>query len=152
VSPPLSPRNAAEAIAFLRAERNQNNSNWYRLCLKLTRVARGLPGGWATANIAMYDTPRQYRVYNRADLRRGMVVYFDDPHDANTAGHICTFAGRRNGVEYVWSNDALRAGKVDLVPFDYFPKKWGDPFVFGATWLNGHLLTNMRGKPYKRDR
>jgi hypothetical protein len=84
------------------------------------------------------------------DLRPGMVVYFDDPHDSNPYGHIVTVAGRARGVDVrylrsliVWTNSVV-ANKIVAVRGDYFGRHWGDEFQFGATWLNGQELRMSR--------
>ncbi len=113
-------------------------------CLKICRTARNLPGGWPSAVAAQAATPAAHRVHNIANIRPGMVMYFDDPRDSNRFGHIVTVAAVASTIRSladitVWSN-SVKAGQVVKVKADYFPRHWGDGFVFAATWLNGSAL------------
>lgn len=122
------------------------------MCLKVCRTARGIPSRYLTAVDAQRATPDKHRVRRVEDLRRGMVLYYDDPSDSNRAGHIATMVGRVPGYKkdslsdiLVVTNSVIR-GQLTTVRGDYFPNYWGDPFVFGATWLNGFELDIPTGK------
>lgn len=143
---PDAPRTRAQQFAFLRAA-HTGPLQWKALCLSLARQAPGLPAIYPSALAAQVATPKANRVPDVGDLRRGMVAYFDDPSDSNKFGHIATVAGWDQGRVtgdladlLVWSNDAARTGGVDLVRASFFPARWGDGFVFGATCLNGYDL------------
>lgn len=129
------------------------------MCLKVCRTGRAIGSRYSTAKIAQDNTPKQYRVYKVRDLRRGMVLYFDDPNDSNKAGHIVTMIGRVRGGDpdslhdvLVKTNSVVK-GKLVTVRADYFKEHWGDDFQFGATWLNGQELDipsgNTRVKQFK---
>lgn len=122
-------------------------------CLQITREARNLAAVYPSAVVAQNATPAAHRVYHVADLRRGMVVFYDDPHDGNPFGHVGTLVGRDRdrdpdtlGSLLVKSNSVL-AGQLAVVRGDYFPTHWGDAFTFGATWLNGVALDLPDGGP-----
>lgn len=141
---PDAPSTRAEQFAFLRKAHDGPNV-WRALCLSLARQAPGLPAVNPSARAAAEATPKAHRVPKVADLRRGMVAYFDDPNDSNTFGHIVTVAGwagkgRTLNDLLVWSNDAARSGGVDMVRGSFFPTHWGDDFQFGAISLNGYML------------
>jgi hypothetical protein len=74
-----------------------------------------------------------------------MVMYFDDPRDGNKFGHIVTVAAvPAGGAKHlsditVWTN-SVTDNRVVKVKADYFPRHWGDGFVFASTWLNGEAL------------
>lgn len=113
------------------------------MCLKVCRMARNIPAKYLTAKEAQDATPEDHRVHAIRDLRRGMVLYHDDPSDSNRAGHITTLAGRVRGFDpdslhdlLTWTNSVV-PGKLVLVRGDYFQEHWGDKFKFGATILNG---------------
>lgn len=144
----LSPNNTAEAMAFLRLQHASGSTAWERKCLVLARTARGIDMLNPTALSAAHATPEADRVYDLADCRKGMVLYFDDPNDGNPAGHIASDAGRNaDDIVLTWSNDAKRVGGVDLVRADFFPANWGDAFLFGAKSLNGVKLDLAADKP-----
>lgn len=113
------------------------------MCLKICRTAAGKAAVYPSALEAQRNTPEAHRVRKVRDLRKGMVLYYDHPSDSNPYGHIVTMIGRVKGADpdslrdvLVETND-VKANEVVVVRGDYFPQHWGDPFVFGATWLNG---------------
>lgn len=116
------------------------------MCLKICRTARDLPAVYPSAKAAQDATPHQYRVTKVADLRRGMVLYFDEVGDSNPYGHVCTMVGRVKGFDWDDLNDVLvetnsvKSGQVVVVRASYFEKYWGDKFQFGSAWLNGYPL------------
>lgn len=111
------------------------------MCLKICRSARAIPARYPTALSAMLATPREDRVYDPYKIVRGMVMYFDDPADSNTAGHIVTVAGRQDDrMILTWTNDAEYSGSLNVVRASFFPRYWGDTFQFAATSLNGFDL------------
>lgn len=141
------------------AQRDTNATlAWYRrydtnppfdpdgMCLKICRTARNIGPMYPSAISAQVATPDRFRVQRVRDVRRGMVMFFDDPHDSNPYGHIVTVAGRAKGVDprhlrslIVWTN-SVRTNQIVAVRADYFPRHWGDEFQFAATWLNGVRL------------
>src|SRR5690349_4041738 len=103
----VAPRSTKEAAAFLR-EAHNGPLVWDGLCLKLQRMARGLPAVYPSAIAAQLATPISERVYRQEDLRRGMVAFSDDPRDSSIFGHIYFIAGRdKNNRILTWTNDAL---------------------------------------------
>lgn len=144
----LAPRTAEQAAAFLK-EQHEGPLAWKQLCLKLQRVARGLPIVYPSALTAALATPKSERVLKIEDLRPGMVAYSDDPADDNPFAHIYFIAGRSRTTKEVltWTNDALRSGGVDIVPISWYKRNWGDNFMFGATWLNGYDFSEFDKPP-----
>lgn len=148
-------RNFKEALAWYDTHQTtqQIGFNPNGMCLKICRSARGIGPMFPTAKAAQDATPIEYRVTKVSDLRAGMVLYFDDPFDANKAGHIVTMIGRVKGADrnklsdiLVWTN-SVQSGRLTVVRADYFEKYWGDPFQFGATWLNGQILDHWEPAP-----
>lgn len=146
-----APKNTAEAAAFLRYQ-HDHGIRWNQLCLQLQRTARGLPGVYPTALSAAMHTPESERVYKLDGLKRGMVSYSDHPSDGNPSGHIYFIIGRKKGFArsnpdgiLTWSN--LSGGAVGVVPLSYYLRSWGDPWQFGATWLNGYNFADFDAAP-----
>lgn len=141
-------RNWKGALEWYRTHQrtSQIGFNPNGMCLKVCRTARDIPARYPTAKAAQDATPKAHRVTKVADLRKGMVLYYDDPRDSNRAGHIVTMVGRVKGYnpnalsDILVETNSVKSGELVVVRGDYFPKYWGDPFVFGATWLNGYVL------------
>jgi hypothetical protein len=151
-----APRNTNEAAAFLRNEHESGSREWKSLCQSLQRQARGVPAVYPSALSSAMHTPASERVHKIADLRRGMVAYSDHPSDSNPFGHVYFIIGRKKGSVpsdpsgiLTWTN--LSDGRVGVVPLSYFLNSWGDPFQFGATWINGFNFADFDAPP-KPDR
>ncbi len=116
------------------------------MCLKVCRTARNIGPKFLTAKQAQDATPTEHRVHEVRNLRKSMVLYFDDPNDSNRAGHIVTLIGRVAGfdpdslADLLVETNSVKANEVVVVRGDYFQRHWGDAFKFGATWLNGVVL------------
>lgn len=123
------------------------------MCLKVCRTARLIGPMFLSAKQSQDATPEKYRIYKVRNLRRGMVLYFDDPNDSNKFGHIVTMIGRVKGGDRDSLHDVLVetnsvvSGATVVVRADYFNDHWGDPFKFGAWWLNGEELDFPQPKP-----
>lgn len=136
-------RDTQGAMEYLRRA-SEGPLEWKALCLMLARKARDLPPVFPSAFAAQIATPTDRRITDLGKVRRGMVMYFDDPSDSNPFGHIVTVAGRNEAGDIItWSNDILRTGGVNKVEAALFPIKWGDKFQFATDWLNGFDL-NVR--------
>lgn len=145
-----APRTGEDALAWYRAQHAQDTRDWRRKCLAAARTARGLPAVYPTANAAAHATPLNERVTDLSRIRRGMVAFYGDPNDDNPADHIVTVAGwdgpRTTLANLrVWSNDTRNStpGSLNLVAGDFFPRHWGDPFMFAAGWLNGYNFADL---------
>lgn len=140
-------RDTQGTMEFLRRA-SEGPLTWKAKCLMLARMARDLPAVYPSAFAAQLATPEEFRVYGPDNVRRGMVAFYDDPHDSNPSGHITTVVGfDRDGDQIDWTNDMLRTGGVNKVKASLFPSKWGDGFQFAATWLNGQELTAHKPVP-----
>lgn len=136
-----------ETMAFLQRA-GAGPLIWKAKCLMLARKARDIPAFYPSAITAQIATPIKHRITDLSKVKRGMVMYYDDPKDSNPFGHIVTVAGRTSDGEIVvWSNDILRTGGVNKVPANIFPAKWGDDFQFASDWLNGQVLDLPDTKP-----
>lgn len=145
----------------------QETMEWYRennttgeigfdpdgMCQRVVRTARDIEPVYATAKKAQDATPKEHRFTRVRDLRKGMVVYFDDPNDSNTAGHVTTMIGRVKGFDEDSLHDVLvktnsvKSGELVVVRGDYFEEHWGDKFQFGSDWVNGHVVEVFQRKP-----
>jgi hypothetical protein len=143
-----APNTWQETLAWYKTHRTKDLIGFDpdNMCLKVCRSARNIPAKFLTARDAMLATPSDHRVTRVRDLRRGMVVYYADPHDSNTADHVVTVIGRVKGFDPDMLHDVLVvtntvvADELEVVRGDYFEDNWGDAFKFGATWLNGFEL------------
>lgn len=123
------------------------------MCLKVCRTSRSVGPKYLTAKQCQDAVPKKYRVTKVRDLRKGMKLFFDDPNDSNTSGHIVTMIGRVKGFDWDDLNDVLvetnsvKSGELVVVRATYFKEHWGDPFVFGAGWINGVVLDYRGSKP-----
>lgn len=150
----------ARIVGFMAQDQRDTDAtlDWYNrlhsnppfdpdgMCQKVCRYARNIAAKFASAKESQDGTPSEHRVHNIADLRRGMVAYFDTVGDSNPFGHIVTIVGRVKGVDrnkleslIVWTN-SVKANELVKVRGNYFRDHWGDSFTFGATWLNGQEL------------
>lgn len=138
-------RNWRGALDWYKTHQNtaQIGFNPDGMCLKVCRTARNIPAKYLTAKQAQDATPAEHRIKKVEDLRKGMVLYFDDPKDSNRSGHIATQIGRVKGFrpksldDVLVETNSVKAGEVVVVRASYFQKHWGDKFQFGATILNG---------------
>lgn len=123
------------------------------MCLAICRTARNIGPKYASAFSAQHATPLKYRVKKAANIKTGMVGFFDDPNDSNPFGHIVTFVGvLKDHDPAVLDNHVVRtnsvvSGQVVVVRADYFSQHWGDSFQFAATWLNGVEIEDLQPKP-----
>jgi len=147
-------RNYKETLEWY--EKHQTTSqigfNPNGMCLRVCRTARDISAVYPSAVASQNATPREHRVYRVEDLRKGMVIYYDDPNDSNTFGHIVTMVGRVKNFnrhrlsDILVETNSVKSGELVVVRGDYFPEHWGDKFQFGATWLNGRTLDIPSGK------
>lgn len=151
-------RDTDGTIAWYRANESWPGSIGFDpdgMCLKICRTARGLPSLYPSAVAAQEATPVEHRVHEVRDLRRGMILYYDDPRDSNPHGHIVTMVGRIAGADpdnlghVLVRTNSVVANKIVVVRGDYFQRYWGDTFQFGATWLNGQAFPEF-AKPAEK--
>jgi len=144
----VSQRNTRETVQWYRehettAQLGYNPDGW---CLRICREARNIGAVYPSAVTAQNATPAAHRVHDVADIRRGMVVYYDDPNDSNAFGHIATVVGRDRDADpgslssLLVRSNSVKTGQIVVTRGDYFPRYWGDAYTFAATWLNGVVL------------
>ena len=122
------------------------------MCLKIVRTARGLNAMFPTALSSQEATPESHRIKNPADIRKGMVGYYDDPNDENPFGHVVTYVGRVKNEDpnslksLLCRTNSVVKGEIVVVRGNYFNERWGDSFQFASDWLNGQKLTLRASK------
>lgn len=116
------------------------------MCQKICRTARNIGPGAASALAGALATPREFRVYDIRKVRRGSVMYFDDPNDSNPFGHIVTVVGRVKGADpdslssILTRTNSVKSNRIVVVRANFFPDNWGDRFQFSGEWINGVAL------------
>lgn len=144
----LAAGSTEEAAAFNKQQVVSGSREWFRMCLKLQRMARQLPAVYPTALSASMAVPKSERIVNVEDWRRGMVGFSYDPRIEGTAGHIFFVVGRtKAGTLLTFSNDVKEPGSVDVVPVDYFSRSWGQTLQFASSHLNGYNFAEPDKKP-----
>lgn len=141
-------RNLAQTLEWYDTHRTSQQIGFSvdKQCLNVCHTARGLPAKYPSAKAAQDATPKEHRFYEVSQLRKGMVLFYDDPNDSNPFGHVVTMVGRVRGADMNDIHDvlvvtnAVQHDQLTIVRGDYFPQHWGDAFQFGADWLNGFTL------------
>lgn len=143
----IAPNNTKGAALFNRAQVESDTRQWFRLCLKLQRTARGVPAVFPTAMSAALATPRSERIYDQEKWERGMIAYCFDPDIPGTAGHVFFLVGRLDGKMITMTNDAKAPGAVDYVPLSFYEDVWGHRIQFAATMVNGYDFSDFNKPP-----
>lgn len=107
--------------------------DWTRDCQMFARSAVHASAFGTTALNAWKSTPNEYRRYTYPP-RPGSIAYYVNPANPG-AGHA-VFVGD-NGK--VYSNDIKRTGKIDIVNWNVFQKKWGMKYL-------GYITATPSGK------
>lgn len=147
------PRNREETLEWYATHQTTSQIGFDPdgMCYKVCRTARNIGPKYLTAKQGQDATPEEHRVHKIRDLRKSMVIYFDDPSDSNRAGHIVTMIGRVANfnpddlADILVETNSVVANQVVVVRGDYFLRHWGDKFQFGATWLNDVKLDVKAG-------
>ena len=151
-------RKTPEVIAWYKDNYSYPGSlsfNPNGMCLMICRTARGINSMYPSAKAAQDATPEQYRVRDISKIKRGMVMYFDDPRDSNPYGHIVTVVGRVKGEDrgslssLLVRTNSVVSNQIVVVRADYFGRYWGDTYQFAATWLNGQAFPEFEVKTPK---
>lgn len=134
-------RTFAEAKEFAQQEHRDGRShNWYRLCQVFARQCVGAPPFGASAREAFNNQPAARR-HTSSPPPAGSIAYYGFPDRG--AGHA-VFAVHGG---FVWSNDILRAGKIDRVQWDVFVSRWRLPYRGWIDACPAGELPVQRGRP-----
>jgi hypothetical protein len=108
-------RTYAQAVAYAEGQRLHPTQNWHNQCQKFARSCVGADA-WATSALnAWTSTPATYRRYGTP--APGSLVYFGD----RQPGHVIFMVDHG----YAYSNDILRDGKIDRIPWTAIHDRWG---------------------------
>ncbi len=110
--------------------------SWLGWCLMAVRMGAGIPALYPSADTAWSHT--RFRSGPVARPPAGWFVWWDRPGNPATDadhGHVAYSAG--DGL--VWSTDARRRGRIDLVRLASITDRWGMPYVGCSRDLNGVL-------------
>jgi hypothetical protein len=145
-------RDTAATLAWLRDQHDHPTQSWYRLCLGVTRQARGIDGLFPRAYDAWVGAKQKHPLTPTAnwhDVPRGAPVFYHGPiEDGVEYGHIVTFFGVTQAGPLVWSNDVVAQGKMNMVSPLWFLSHWGHTLLGWTGDLNGvdlHLTANGPG-------
>ena len=110
-------RTVAEAVTAARRQVEHPSQNWLGWCLKFCRLCWGLPLlGIPNANAGWAGAVRRRTTVRHGYPPPGALVFWA----VGKFGHIALSAG--GGL--VYSNDILRAGKIDLVSIGKITSGW----------------------------
>lgn len=125
-------RSYSAAKAYAQYQ-HANPSQYVRDGNKCQMFARQCVGASAWANSAIkawHAIPEVHR--HHGVPRPGSLAYYDKPYvsDRNEFGHVVFVIERGQ----VWSTDALRYGRVDIVPYNWFSAHWGMRYLGWIDW------------------
>lgn len=134
-------RTYAGMVAFCEAQHvhptgPRSGGLWNGMCQGFAREAVGAAPWAASALKAWFSIPATHR--HSGFPRAGGIAYYDTASvpDYRDFGHATPIV--ENG--YVWSTDALRAGKVDKVPYTFFAAHWGMRYLGWIDWTPSGLI------------
>jgi hypothetical protein len=125
-------RSADGAIAWMADQNARNTTGWRGWCLRASRTAWGLPGGWDSANAWWAAVPAAHKHPWSDTPPLGAPVYFA----GGNFGHI----GLSDGRGGLWHTDAPNADRIGHTPIHWPRDRWGFRSVGWASWLNGSVL------------
>lgn len=134
----MSVRGADERVKYMLDPRHwPGRAN---LCARTTWLATGAPRlGAATAAIAAHKVAAAGHMKHGENPPRGAVMYWRGGHSG--AGHMALSAGGH----HVASTDVNGAGKVGLVPFDWFEHHWpAEHYIGWSSWYVVDLPMQIR--------
>lgn len=125
-------RTADGAIAWMRDQHERATTGWRGFCLRASRTAWGLPGGWESANAWWAAVPPEHRHPWSDRPPLGAPVYFA----GGSWGHI----GLADGAGNLWHTDAPTVDRIGRTVISWPVDRWGFRPVGWASWLNGAVL------------
>jgi len=120
-------RTYSQAVAFAEGQRRHPTQSWDNLCQAFSRQCVGADAWAASARLAYNAIPSNHK-HSSTPPPAGSLVYYGPT--SYGYGHV-TFA-IDNG--YVYSNDILRRGKIDVVRWNTFEDAWGYRFRGWVDW------------------
>lgn len=137
-------RTAEGAVAWMRDQNERGTTGWQGWCLRASRTAWGLPGGWNSANDWWNAVPAQHRhAWTDTPPLGAPVFYAGGNH-----GHI----GLADGAGNLWHTDAPTVDRIGRTGIMWPRDRWGFRPVGWASWLNGAVLPlGQPGQPSNPD-
>jgi hypothetical protein len=111
-------RTFEQAKAFAMREHQQPTRNWFNLCQMFSRQCVGASAFGVSARLAFNDLLSRHR-HREGPPPPGSIAYYGRG-DCGSGHAVFVVEGGK-----VWSNDILRAGKIDRVDWDVFIARWG---------------------------
>jgi hypothetical protein len=141
------------AVETAREFDRLNRSVFPRLCLKFVRTCWGVPMKFPTAIAAWHGAQFKHPwTGDTEDIPYGAPVFFMNPRDSDSAGHVVITAGHdRKGRRNFKSNDIIASGHIDTVHIDAFTERWGLEVLGWTEDLNGVKL-RLPKSPNQRKR
>lgn len=145
---PLSPRTVEEALAFARAEHDNETQDWTNFCQRFVRSAYGIPALFSSAWTQWQGAdPEDRHVGGSPSLAPlGSALCFKG---SGPFGHIMLAARPVNDVPGAWSNDLKRVGDIDWAPRTAPTSQWGQGYLGYLTAVNDYDLRLKEAKPPK---
>lgn len=125
-------RDAAGAVAWMRDQHERGATGWRGWCLRASRTAWGLPGGWNSANDWWAAVPAAHRHSWSTAPPLGAPVFFA----GGNWGHI----GLSDGRGGLWHTDGPTADRIGHTSINWPRDRWGFRNGGWASWLNGRAL------------
>jgi hypothetical protein len=125
-------RSAEGAVAWMRDQHERRVTGWQGWCLRASRTAWGLPGGWNSANDWWAAAPAQHKHAWSAAPPLGAPVFFA----GGRHGHI----GLSDGRGGLWHTDGPTADRIGHTTINWPRDRWGFRNVGWASWLSGAVL------------
>jgi hypothetical protein len=147
--PKVSP---VDYLAALHNEREQHlnpTQDWTQFCLKLCRTVYDIPALFESAYAQWLGSDAADKHVggdpNKAPVGAALIF-----KGSGAFGHIMIAARPfADGTPSAWSNDLVRAGKVDQVHRTAPTTAWGQAYLGYITAINGYDLDLTHGKPAK---
>lgn len=121
-----------QALAWMRDKDATNETGWQGWCLKASRTAWGLPGGWNEADDWWASCPAEYKRPWSDAPPAGAPIYWR----IGEFGHV----GLSDGKGKFYGTDLPTSDQIGLDDTDAPRRRWGATPVGWAVWLNGQVL------------
>jgi hypothetical protein len=125
-------RSAEGAIDWMIDQNRRGTTGWQGWCLRASRTAWGLPGGWNSANDWWAAVPPEHKHPWSPNPPLGAPVFWA----GGNHGHI-ELSDNRGGI---WGTDSPVRDRIGNVDINWPRDRWGFRNVGWASWLNGRVL------------
>lgn len=142
---PTAPRTVPQALAFAKAEHDNETQDWTNYCQRFVRSCYGIPALFSSAWAQWVgaDDEDKHPGTDPSLAPVGAALCFR----GGTYGHIMLAAHPADGVDRAWSNDLVRQGDIDIVRRTAPVLQWGHVYVGWLSAVNDYDLNVPTGKP-----